>query len=117
MWVSQPQSFWRIISGALRCWSQLRLKICGLFVGWGPRLRREYGGISRMMGTGSFLPSCGRLEWFDGGTLLHDRYIQDRNFGCRVSTDFVFRGWRLLVMENELVRVSIILDKGSDIWE
>lgn len=48
---------------------------------------------------------------------MHERYIFDRNFGCRVSTDYIFRGWRLLVLENDLLRVTVLLDKGTDIWE
>lgn len=44
-------------------------------------------------------------------------YIHDRNWGCRISDEFVFRGNRMLVLENELVRVSVLIDKGSDIYE
>ncbi|MEA3402645.1 MAG: DUF4432 family protein [Armatimonadota bacterium] len=44
-------------------------------------------------------------------------YTHERNFGCRISDEFTFRGMRLLVMENELVRVTILLDKGTDIYE
>jgi len=41
----------------------------------------------------------------------------DRNHGCRISDDWTYRGLRVLVMENDLLRVSILLDKGSDIFE
>jgi hypothetical protein len=44
-------------------------------------------------------------------------YTHDRNWGCRISDEHVFRGLRALVMENELLRISILLDKGTDIYE
>ncbi len=44
-------------------------------------------------------------------------YTHDRNWGCRISKDHIFRGHRMLVMENELLRISILLDKGTDIYE
>jgi galactose mutarotase-like enzyme len=40
-----------------------------------------------------------------------------RNHACRISDEFTYRGLRMLVMENEIVRVSILLDKGADIIE
>ena len=40
-----------------------------------------------------------------------------RNFGCRISDQYVFNGYRTIVMENELLRVSILADKGTDIFE
>jgi len=40
-----------------------------------------------------------------------------RNFGCRVSDAYSFMKSRLLVMENDKLRISILLDKGSDIIE
>jgi len=44
-------------------------------------------------------------------------YFHERNFGCRISDEYTFRGLRMLVMENELLRVSVLLDKGCDIYE
>lgn len=44
-------------------------------------------------------------------------YTHDRNWGCRINDEYLFRGGRMLVMENELLRVSILLDKGTDIYE
>jgi len=41
----------------------------------------------------------------------------DRNFGCRVSDEWTYRGLRVLVMENDLLRIGILLDKGSDIFQ
>ena len=44
-------------------------------------------------------------------------YTHERNFGCRVNDELTYRGLRMLVLENELIRVSILLDKGADIYE
>lgn len=44
-------------------------------------------------------------------------YTHERNFGCRLNDELVYRGLRTLVMENELIRVSILLDQGTDIFE
>ncbi len=38
-----------------------------------------------------------------------------RNAGCRVSDEWTYRGLRTLVMENDLLRVVVLLDQGSDI--
>ncbi len=43
--------------------------------------------------------------------------MAERNWGCRVSIDYIYKGWRLAVLENELLRVSLLLDKGGDIVE
>jgi hypothetical protein len=43
-------------------------------------------------------------------------YTHERNFGCRL-TEFVFRGLRAVTLENELLRVSVLADKGTDIYE
>lgn len=40
-----------------------------------------------------------------------------RNYGCRVCDKLNFRSSRMLVIENDLLRISILLDKGSDIIE
>ena len=40
-----------------------------------------------------------------------------RNFGCRVSDEYRYKESRLLVLENEKLRISLLLDKGSDIIE
>lgn len=44
-------------------------------------------------------------------------YTHDRNWGCRISDEHTFRGLRTLVLENELLRVTVLLDKGTDIYE
>jgi len=38
-----------------------------------------------------------------------------RNRGCRISDAWAYRGLGTLVMENDLVRVVVLLDQGSDI--
>lgn len=43
-------------------------------------------------------------------------YTHERNFGCRI-TPGVYRGLRTLTLENELIRVTFLVDKGTDIFE
>jgi galactose mutarotase-like enzyme len=43
-------------------------------------------------------------------------YLHERNFGCRV-TEVIYRGLRSFYLENELLRVLILADKGGDIVE
>jgi hypothetical protein len=43
-------------------------------------------------------------------------YTHERNFGCRV-TEYIYKGLRTVTLENELLRVSILADKGTDIFE
>ena len=44
-------------------------------------------------------------------------YQNERNHGCRVSDAWTYRGLKTLVMENELLRVVVLADKGADILE
>lgn len=44
-------------------------------------------------------------------------YTHERNFGCRVNDELVYRGVRVMTLENELIRVGILLDQGTDIYE
>jgi hypothetical protein len=41
----------------------------------------------------------------------------ERNYGCRVETEGTFKGMRTIVIQNEYIRLSLLLDKGSDIYE
>lgn len=41
----------------------------------------------------------------------------ERNYGCRVSDDYFYRGLRTVVLENSQLRVSVLADKGADIVE
>jgi hypothetical protein len=43
-------------------------------------------------------------------------YTQDRNWGCRLK-EYVFRGLRTVELENERLRVTVLADKGTDIYE
>jgi hypothetical protein len=43
-------------------------------------------------------------------------YTHQRNYGCRL-TEVIYCGLRTLIMENELLRVTILVDKGTDIIE
>lgn len=40
-----------------------------------------------------------------------------RRDGCWVETDFTFRGWRLVILKNRNLRVTVLPEKGSDIIE
>jgi hypothetical protein len=44
-------------------------------------------------------------------------YSGVRNFGCRLTTDATLSGLGIVVLENELLRVTVLADKGSDIYE
>jgi len=41
----------------------------------------------------------------------------DRHYGCRISSQTTYKGIRTLVMQNEYIRLSLLLDKGTDIFE
>ncbi len=40
-----------------------------------------------------------------------------RHYKCRLAADLTWRGLRVLVMENELLRVAVLVDKGADVVE
>jgi hypothetical protein len=40
-----------------------------------------------------------------------------RHFGCRITDDLIYKGMRVLYLENDLVRVGLLLDKGADIFQ
>lgn len=40
-----------------------------------------------------------------------------RNHGCRISDEWTLKGMRTVILENELLRVVVLVDKGSDIIE
>lgn len=44
-------------------------------------------------------------------------YGRPRNHGCRISDSWMFDGLRTIVLENTLLRVVVLVDKGSDIVE
>ncbi len=40
-----------------------------------------------------------------------------RNYGCRINDELRYKGLKSIIMENELIRVFILLEKGTDILE
>lgn len=43
-------------------------------------------------------------------------YLHERNFGCRI-TECTLRGYRAFILENNLIRVTVLADKGTDVYE
>lgn len=48
--------------------------------------------------------------------MYENQYHHTRNYGCR-QHEITLKGYRALVMENEKLRATILLDKGSDLYE
>jgi Domain of unknown function (DUF4432) len=44
-------------------------------------------------------------------------FVQGRKTGCRVTLDYTYRGLRVAFLENESLRVGVLVDKGADIFE
>ena len=44
-------------------------------------------------------------------------YQHERTYGARVSDDWAFRGLKTAVIENEVLRVVVLIDKGADIYQ
>jgi hypothetical protein len=44
-------------------------------------------------------------------------FVQGRKTGCRVTLDYTFRDMRVAYLENDLIRVGILVDKGADVFE
>jgi hypothetical protein len=44
-------------------------------------------------------------------------YTYGRKTGCRISLDYTYKGMRVGYLENELLRVGVLLDKGADIFD
>lgn len=44
-------------------------------------------------------------------------YQQERNYGCRVSDAWTYRGLKTAILENEVLRVVLLIDKGADIYQ
>ena len=42
--------------------------------------------------------------------------MRNRNFGCRIKS-FIYNGFNMVSLENNLIKIVIILDKGADIYE
>lgn len=41
-------------------------------------------------------------------------YCHERNYGCRIKDELIYRGLHIIVMENEKIKVSIVVDKGTE---
>ena len=46
----------------------------------------------------------------------YPQHTHSRNYGCRL-TEFVLKGYRAITLENERIRVTVLADKGTDIYE
>lgn len=44
-------------------------------------------------------------------------YTYGRKQGCRISLDYTYKGMRIAYLENEVLRVGVLLDKGADIFD
>jgi len=44
-------------------------------------------------------------------------YTYGRKEGCRITLDYTYKGMRIGYLENELLRVGVLLDKGADIFD
>ena len=42
-------------------------------------------------------------------------YRIERNYGCRISDSWTYRGHKTAIIENEILRVVVLIDKGADI--
>ena len=40
-----------------------------------------------------------------------------RHYGCRIIDQMVYKGMRVVFLENDLLRVGVLLDKGADIFQ
>lgn len=47
---------------------------------------------------------------------FYERYTHERNYGCRIR-EYIYNRLRTVTLENELLRVSVLADKGTDIFE
>ncbi len=45
------------------------------------------------------------------------QYQFERTHGCRISDAWTFRGLKTVVLENDSIRVTVLVDKGADIYE
>ena len=55
------------------------------------------------------------VQFMKGGK--ETMYTFGRKTGCRISLDYTYKGMRIAYLENELLRVGVLLDKGADIFD
>src|SRR5262249_16847180 len=70
-------------------------------------------GHSRLRMRATAVIICAR---FFGALMDYQTYHHNRNYGCRI-TEFVLKGHRAVTLENESLRVTVLADKGTDIYE
>lgn len=44
-------------------------------------------------------------------------YVHGRKTGCRISLDYTYKGMRVAFLENKVLQVGILIDKGADLFE
>ena len=44
-------------------------------------------------------------------------YQLERNYGCRVSDSWTYRGLKTVILENEILRIVVLADKGADVYQ
>ena len=49
------------------------------------------------------------------GLFLH--YSNERLYGCRISDSWEFKGLKTVILENEILKVTVLADNGADIYE
>jgi hypothetical protein len=40
-----------------------------------------------------------------------------RHHGCRITDDLKYKGYRTLMIENDLIKIGVLLDKGTDLFQ
>ena len=43
-------------------------------------------------------------------------YLDERSSDCRISDSWTYRGLKTVIMENDLIKIMILADKGADIY-
>jgi Domain of unknown function (DUF4432) len=51
------------------------------------------------------------------GTKEDEVFTHGRKAGCRVTLDYTYRGMRVAFLENDALRVGVLVDKGGDVFE
>ena len=44
-------------------------------------------------------------------------YSNERLYGCRISDSWEFKGLKTIILENEILKVTVLADNGADIYE
>jgi hypothetical protein len=46
--------------------------------------------------------------------MMEGMYRKHRQYGCRITDDLIYKGYRSLLLENECLLIHLLLDKGSE---